>query len=99
MLSGDLYGSVGRSRIDDDEFVGDILYRGEALTQEAFLVLDDHADTQPGLPVEVRQLRPSNMAELLPLFAVDIERALQRLNHLLGGGPLGRESQGSLGGG
>jgi len=54
MLTGDFHGSIGGSRVDDDEFVGDVLHRGEALPQEALLVLDDHTDAQPGLPVGVR---------------------------------------------
>ena len=92
MLTGDLYGSISGSRIDDDEFVGDVLHRGEALTQEAFLVLDDHADAQPGLRIGVRQRRPGNWVGRLALFTVGVERAFERLNHLLCGGPLRRES-------
>ena len=78
ILSGDLNSSIGRSGIDNDEFVGDILHRGEALTQEALLVLDDHADAQPGLPVGVRQRRPGNWVGRLALFTVGVERACQR---------------------
>ena len=71
----DLHGLIGRSRVDDDEFVGDVLHRGEALTQEALLVFDDHTDAQPGLPVGVGQFRPGDRVGLLTLFTVGVERA------------------------
>ena len=75
MLTGDFHGSIGGARVDDDEFVGDVLHRGEALPQEALLVLDDHTDAQPGLPVGVRQRRPGNWVGRLALFKVGVKRA------------------------
>ena len=85
ILSGDLHGSIGGFRVDDDEFVGDVLHRGEALTQEALLVFHDHADAQPGLPVGFGQFRTGNRIDLLSRFAVEVEGALWYPNPSLRG--------------